>query len=93
LRKSSKNHIGWFIDFRNFFDQNMAAVPVKIQPRATFQPVHLIESIFTGGKVAVTEDAQLLITAAGEDIFVTHLVTGKTVFKLTGVRVLSRDQV
>lgn len=51
----------------------------------SFKSVKTIESIYTGGKVVITDDAKHLITTLNEDIIVTELDTGKQVYELEGV--------
>jgi hypothetical protein len=51
----------------------------------SFKSVQTIESIYTGGKVALAADEQWLITSIGEDIDVTEFDTGKKVYRLKGV--------
>jgi U3 small nucleolar RNA-associated protein 13 len=51
----------------------------------SFKSIKTIESIYTGGKVVITEDAKYLITTLNEDIIVTELETGKQVHELEGV--------
>jgi hypothetical protein len=56
----------------------------------SFKSIKTIESIYTGGKVVITEDAKHLITTLNEDIIVTELDTGKQVHELEGVRIKKR---
>ncbi|KAI9103198.1 WD40-repeat-containing domain protein [Phlyctochytrium arcticum] len=49
-----------------------------------FKKAKTIESIFTGGKAAITKDETLLITPVGDDINVLSLETGQKVFRLEG---------
>ena len=51
----------------------------------SFKSVKTIDSIYTGGKVLITDDESLLITTLNEDIEVTELSTGKQVHRLEGV--------
>lgn len=60
---------------------------VKIIPRTNFKSIRKIEPIYTGGKVIVSPDSKL-ITASGEDVYVTCLNTGAMIHKLQGVRVI-----
>ena len=53
--------------------------------KSSFKSVKTIESIYTGGKVVITDDAKYLITTLNEDIIVTELDTGKQVYELEGV--------
>ncbi|OAD67317.1 hypothetical protein PHYBLDRAFT_178344 [Phycomyces blakesleeanus NRRL 1555(-)] len=52
--------------------------------KTSFKSVKTIESIYTGGKVDVTEDESTLITTINEDIDVTEMATGKKLHRLSG---------
>ncbi|KAI9010951.1 WD40-repeat-containing domain protein [Phycomyces nitens] len=52
--------------------------------KTSFKSVKTIESIYTGGKVAVTQDESTLITTINEDIDVTEMATGKKLHRLSG---------
>ncbi|KAI9499124.1 WD40-repeat-containing domain protein [Zychaea mexicana] len=56
----------------------------KLLLKSSFKSVKTIDSIYTGGKVLVTNDESLLITTLNEDIVVTELSTGKQVHRLEG---------
>ena len=58
----------------------------------SFKSVKTIDSIYTGGKVLITDDESLLITTLNEDIEVTELSTGKQVHRLEGVSLNSQWQ-
>ncbi|KAG2216854.1 hypothetical protein INT45_005221 [Circinella minor] len=56
----------------------------KLALKTSFKSVKTIDSIYTGGKVLITNDESLLITTLNEDIEVTELSTGKKVHRLEG---------
>ncbi|KAJ3168523.1 Transducin (beta)-like 3 [Geranomyces variabilis] len=56
--------------------------PQKLHLKTSFKVSSTIESIYTGGKVQVTADERLLITAVAEDINILDLATGRTVMRL-----------
>ncbi|GAA5808876.1 hypothetical protein MFLAVUS_002275 [Mucor flavus] len=62
----------------------MAEESSKLLLKTSFKSIKTIESIYTGGKVVITDDAKLLISTLDEDIMVTELETGKLVHKLEG---------
>ncbi|KAK3846100.1 MAG: WD40-repeat-containing domain protein [Linnemannia gamsii] len=64
----------------------MAAPPPqgKIHLKTSFKSTQTIESIYTGGKVCISQDEQFLITTVGEDIDVIEISTGKKLWRLKG---------
>ncbi|CAI2166110.1 17730_t:CDS:10 [Funneliformis geosporum] len=62
----------------------MPEVTGKPQNKTSFKVTRTIESLFTGGKAAITPDEQYLITTIGEDIDVTEIHNGKRLFRLSG---------
>ncbi|KAF9124187.1 U3 small nucleolar RNA-associated protein 13 [Mortierella sp. 14UC] len=64
----------------------MAAPPPqgKIHLKTSFKSTQTIESIYTGGKVCISQDEQFLITTVGEDIDVIEINTGKKLWRLKG---------
>ncbi|KAI7894430.1 WD40-repeat-containing domain protein [Mucor mucedo] len=62
----------------------MAEESSKLLLKTSFKSIKTIESIYTGGKVVITEDAKFLISTLDEDIVVTELESGKQVHKLEG---------
>ncbi|KAF9586347.1 U3 small nucleolar RNA-associated protein 13 [Lunasporangiospora selenospora] len=56
----------------------------KIHLKTSFKSTQTIESIYTGGKVCISQDEQFLITTVGEDIDVLEIKTGKKVWRLKG---------
>ncbi|KAI8993249.1 WD40-repeat-containing domain protein [Pilobolus umbonatus] len=62
----------------------MAEDNSKLLLKTSFKSVKTIESIYTGGKVAITKDFRSLITTLNEDIIVTDISTGNKVHQLEG---------
>ncbi|KAF9110873.1 U3 small nucleolar RNA-associated protein 13 [Mortierella sp. AM989] len=56
----------------------------KIHLKTSFKSTKTIESIYTGGKVCISQDEQYLITTVGEDIDVIEIKTGKRLWRLKG---------
>ncbi|KAF8980530.1 U3 small nucleolar RNA-associated protein 13 [Entomortierella lignicola] len=56
----------------------------KIHLKTSFKSTQTIESIYTGGKVCISQDEQYLITTVGEDIDVIDIKTGKKQWRLKG---------
>ncbi|KAG5459012.1 MAG: quinon protein alcohol dehydrogenase-like superfamily [Olpidium bornovanus] len=56
----------------------------KLQLKTSFQSVRTLESIYTGGKVALSSDGKLLVTTVQEDIDIVEVDTGKKVHRLKG---------
>jgi hypothetical protein len=57
----------------------------QIYPRASFEKWRQIESIFTGGQVAVADCKPWLFTPFGEELHVTDIISGSKVHRLSGV--------
>ncbi|KAF8930369.1 hypothetical protein EDD21DRAFT_170033 [Dissophora ornata] len=56
----------------------------KIHLKTSFKSTQTIESIYTGGKVCISQDEQYLVTTVGEDIDVIEIKTGKKLWRLKG---------
>ncbi|KAG0326945.1 U3 small nucleolar RNA-associated protein 13 [Dissophora globulifera] len=56
----------------------------KIHLKTSFKSTQTIESIYTGGKVCISQDEQYIITTVGEDIDVIEVKTGKKLWRLKG---------
>ena len=52
----------------------------------TFEPEHIIQPIYTGGDVALSQDGRILATCLGEDAVLTDLATGELLARIDGVR-------
>lgn len=53
--------------------------------KTTFEPERVIEPIYTGGAVALTQDGQVLVSSLGEDVQLTDLETGERLARIEGV--------
>ncbi|KAJ1991255.1 U3 small nucleolar RNA-associated protein [Dimargaris cristalligena] len=63
----------------------MSASTKSLQLKSIYKPVQSIESIYSGGKVAITNDGRLIITTFGDEILVSDLTQGlKRVATLPG---------
>jgi len=56
----------------------------KLPFKTTFEPERVIQPIFTGGSVALDNDARILATTLGEDAVLTDLTNGKQYAKIEG---------
>lgn len=57
--------------------------------KTTFDVEHVIRPIFTGGSIAIDNEAQILATTLGEDVVLTNPANGKHLAQIEGVRELS----
>lgn len=57
----------------------------KAEVKTTFEPAHVIQPIYTGGSVALSEDGKLLATCLGEEALLTDLETGAHLARIEGV--------
>lgn len=55
--------------------------------KTTFDVEHVIRPVFTGGSVAIDNNAQILATTLGYDAVLTNPATGKHLAQIEGVRV------
>lgn len=53
--------------------------------KTTFAASEVIQPIFTGGAIAIENDARILATTLGEDAILTDIKTGKHLAKIEGV--------
>jgi len=60
----------------------------RIAIKTTFEPERVIEPIYTGGAVALTQDGQILASCLGEDVQLTDLATGERLARIEGVCLL-----
>ncbi|KAJ3036388.1 Transducin (beta)-like 3, partial [Rhizophlyctis rosea] len=60
------------------------AAPGKLFLKTSFKVAHTIESIYTGGKAAVTKDERFLITTVEDDVNILDLETGRTALRVKG---------
>ena len=57
----------------------------KADFKTTFEPSRVIQPIYTGGSVALSEDGKLLATCLGEEALLTDLDTGAHLSRIEGV--------
>jgi hypothetical protein len=63
-------------------EQNMA---YKADFKTTFEPAKVIQPIYTGGAVVLSEDGRILATCLGEEALLTDLNTGEHLARIEGV--------
>lgn len=57
----------------------------KADVKTTFEPSRVIQPIYTGGSVALSEDGQVLASCLGEEVLLTDLNTGEHLARIEGV--------
>jgi len=57
----------------------------RVAFKTTFEPERVIEPIYTGGAIALTQDGQVLASCLGEDVQLTNLETGARLARIEGV--------
>ena len=57
----------------------------RITTKTTFEPTQVIEPIYTGGDVALSQDGRLLASCLGEDVLLTDPQTGRRLARIEGV--------
>ena len=63
---------------------------LRAEVKTTFEPSRVIQPIYTGGSVALSEDGQILATCLGEEALLTNLHTGQHLARIEGVSTLPR---
>ena len=58
---------------------------LKADFKTTFEPSRVIQPIYTGGSVALSEDGKVLATCLGEEALLTNLDTGEPLARIEGV--------
>ena len=58
---------------------------LKTDAKTTFEPSRVIQPIYTGGSVALSENGRMLATCLGEEALLTHLGTGEHLARTEGV--------
>lgn len=53
--------------------------------KTTFEPKRVIQPIYTGGGVALSEDGHILATCLGEECLLSNLDTGEHLARIEGV--------
>ncbi|KAK5699157.1 U3 small nucleolar RNA-associated protein 13, partial [Elasticomyces elasticus] len=57
---------------------------LRAETRTTFEPAHVIQPIYTGGAVALSEDGKLLASTLEEEVLITNLDTGAHLARIEG---------
>lgn len=58
---------------------------LKAEYKTTFEPSRVIQPIYTGGSVALSEDGKVLATCLGDEALLTNLDTGAHLARIEGV--------
>ncbi len=58
---------------------------LRADTKTTFEPSRVIQPIYTGGDVALSEDGKILATCLGEEALLTNLDTGAHLARIEGV--------
>lgn len=53
--------------------------------KTTFEPSQVIEPIYTGGDVALSQDGQFMVSCLGEDVVSTNPQNGRRLARVEGV--------
>lgn len=57
----------------------------KAELKTTFDPSRVIQPIFTGGSVALSQDGRILASCLGEEALLSDLSTGEHLARIEGV--------
>lgn len=57
----------------------------KAEVRTTFEPNRVIQPIYTGGAVSLSQNGRILASTLGEDALLTDLNTGAHLARIEGV--------
>jgi len=57
----------------------------KAEHKTTFEPNKVIQPIYTGGSVALSQDGRVLASCLGEDVLLSDLATGEHLARIEGV--------
>ena len=57
----------------------------KAEVKTTFEPRHVIQPIYTGGSVALSQDGRVLASSLGEEVLLTDLNNGEHLARIEGV--------
>ena len=61
---------------------------LKADSKTTFEPARVIQPIYTGGSVALSEDGTVLATSLGDEALLTNLETGEHLARIEGVSLI-----
>ena len=64
----------------------------KAENKTTFEPNKIIQPIYTGGSVALSQDGRVLASCLGEDVLLSDLTTGEHLARIEGVRLDRRNR-
>lgn len=59
----------------------------KADIKTTFEPGRVIQPIYTGGSVALSQDGRVLASSLGEEVLLTDLSSGEHLARIEGVSV------
>lgn len=57
----------------------------KAETKTTFEPGRVIQPIYTGGSVSLSQDGRILASSLGEEALLTDLQTGSHLARIEGV--------
>jgi U3 small nucleolar RNA-associated protein 13 len=57
----------------------------RTQLKTTFEPVKVIQPIYTQGSVALSQDGRILVSCLDDDVVLTDLNTGEELARIEGV--------
>lgn len=57
----------------------------KAELKTTFDPSRVIEPIYTGGPVSLSQDGRILASSLGEEALLSDLATGEHLARIEGV--------
>lgn len=58
---------------------------LSLDTKTTFEPRRILQPIYTGGTVALSEDGKILATCLGEEALLSDLDTGRHLARIAGV--------
>ena len=58
---------------------------LRAEVKTTFEPGRVIQPIYSGGSVALSEDGKILATSLGDEALLTNLDTGEHLARIEGV--------
>lgn len=64
----------------------------KAELRTTFEPSRVIQPIYTGGAVSLSQNGRILASTLGEDALLTDLSTGTHLARIEGVSIFHGAQ-
>jgi len=69
----------------NIFGVEDEIMAFKADTKTTFEPNKVIQPIYTGGSVGLSEDGRILASCVGEDVLLGDLATGAQLARIEGV--------